>query len=66
MFKTKEKEITSDNLCVDIKGLQKLLGVGSATARKIGNESKAGFNVGKRKLYKVDKINRYLESLIEE
>ena len=66
MNKTITREITSDNLCVDIKGLQKLLGVGSATARKIGKNSNAGFNVGKRRLYKVDKVNAYLNELIEK
>ena len=66
MIETKKNEVSSKNLCVDIKGLQELLGVGIVTARKIGKESKAGFNVGKRKLYKVDKVNAYLETLIEK
>ena len=60
------ESVSTNNMCVDIKGLQKLLCCGSATARKIGNDSKAGFNVGRRKLYKVDIVNAYIENLIEK
>ena len=53
-------------MCVDIIGLMKLLNSGRATAERIGKESQSAFKVGNRKLYKVDKVNAYLETLTEK
>ena len=53
-------------MAVDIKGLQAMLSVGRDTATKIGYAAGANFRFGKRNLYKVDKINEYLETLTEK
>ena len=55
----------NNSMCVDIIGLMKMLNSGRATAERIGKESNSVFKVGNRKLYKVDKINDYLNSLTE-
>lgn len=52
-------------MAVDIKGLQAMLSVGRDCAAKIGKAAGANFKFGKRNLYKVDKINAYLETLTE-
>jgi hypothetical protein len=53
-------------MAVDIKGLQTMLSVGRDTATKIGAAAGANFRFGKRNLYKVDKINAYIETLTEK
>ena len=52
-------------MAVDIKGLQAMLSVGRDSAAKIGKAAGANFKFGKRNLYKVDKVNAYLETLME-
>ena len=59
-------EVTNNNVCVDLNGLMKLLGVGRVTAEKIGKEANATFKIGRRRLYKMDKINTYLDTLTKE
>ena len=65
MNKTKYTEGSETKLTVDIIGLQKMLGVGKATARKVGEDAGASIKVGRRKIYHVEKIKKYLESLTE-
>ena len=66
MKPTKNTNVSSNNICVDLNGLMTLLCCGRATAEKIGKESNACFKVGRRKFYKMDKVNTYLESLTEK
>ena len=59
----KRKESTIDNpLTVDIEALQGMLNVGETTARNIGRESGALVKIGRRSLYRVDRIKAYLET----
>ena len=50
---------------IDAKGLAALLSCGLATARKIGEDSHAKVTYGRRVLYLVSKVERYLEMLAE-
>lgn len=64
MYKTKErKEIQP--LAVDIEGLSALLSCGHATARKIGEQAEAKIVIGRRVLYSVDRVRKYLDCLAE-
>ena len=53
-------------ITVDISGLQAMLSLGRGTADMIGEKAGAVVKIGKRKLYKVSKVNEYLEHLTEE
>jgi hypothetical protein len=62
MYKT--TEIKTDNkITVDINGLMGMLSVGRQTAEQIATAAGAGLKVGRRKLYRVDKITAYLDEL---
>lgn len=50
---------------VDIQELQILLCSGSVTARRIGIEAEAVVRVGRRVLYNVSKIQKYLDAVSE-
>lgn len=64
MNKTKDRGQGSP-LTVDIEGLAALLSCGRATARKIGQESGARIVLGRRVLYSVEKVRRYIEKMSE-
>lgn len=53
----------SDRLAVNLDGLQTMTGCGRPTAIKIANEAGAVVRIGGRKLYLVEKIKKYLESI---
>ena len=57
---------TSNRITVDLPELQAMLCVGRATANKIALEAGAVLKIGNRKLYKVDKINAYLDRMASE
>ena len=64
MRQTKERE--SDlRLAVDIDGLAALLSCGQATARKIAVDAGARIIIGRRVLYSVKKVEKYLEAIAE-
>ena len=65
MNKTKVMD-TNINMAVGIDQLQAMLGVGRNTADKIGKESGAVIHIGRRKLFNVSKIQKYLDSISEE
>lgn len=65
MRKTKTAE-TSNKVSVNAETLAKILDCGKPTAMKVGEAAGARIQIGKRVLYKVDKIERYLDSLTEE
>lgn len=62
MNKTKVVE-TDNKISVDIKGLQSMCGVGRNTAAKIGEEAGAVIRIGRRKLYNVQLVQEYMNSL---
>lgn len=64
MIKTVAQPIKTQIL-VDIKTLQNMLSVGRYSAEKIAENANAVVRVGRRKLYSVSKINRYVEAITE-
>ena len=52
-------------LTVDIEGLAAMLCCGQATARKIAEDAGARITIGRRVLYSVSKIEKYLEAIAE-
>lgn len=60
----KTKKIDSANrITVDAETLAGMLNCGRATAAKIGKDSGARVQVGRRVLYKVSRIEEYIDSL---
>lgn len=56
---------TTEPLTVDIEKLSAMLSCGHATARKIGEQAGARVVLGRRVLYSVEKIRRYIDCLAE-
>lgn len=54
-----------DVIAVDIEKLSAILSCGCATARKIGEQAGARIFIGRRVLYSVNKIQKYLDSIAE-
>ncbi len=64
MRKTMNKNIDfSEMITVDIDGLAAMLSCGQATARKIGEEACARVVMGRRVLYSVKKVQKYVEAV---
>ena len=66
MQKTKTvslEEGEKNKITVDINGLQALLGCGMATAKKIASAAGANLYFGRRRLYNVDKIRKYMDEM---
>lgn len=55
----------TEKILVDVYDLQEMLSCGMQTATKIGQEADAVIHIGRRKLYKVDKIKAYIDQLTE-
>lgn len=64
MKKTKDRE-TDRLLSVDVEKLAAMLSCGQATAKKIGEEAGARIVIGRRVLYSVSKIQKYIEKMAE-
>ena len=64
MYKTKIRA-TEQPITVNIEGLAAMLSCGCATARKIGEQAGAKIVIGRRVLYSVEKVKKYLSSLEE-
>lgn len=62
MYETKERQ-ADNKLTVDIKGLCAILSCGECTARRVGEKSGAKVTIGKRVIYIVKKVEKYLEEL---
>ena len=62
MNKTK-KNYSENRITVDAETLASMLNCGRATAVKIGIDSGARVQIGRRVLYKVDRIEKYLDQL---
>ena len=56
-------ECTDNGLTVDIEGLMAMLSCGEVTAKKIADYAEARVIVGRRVLYNVDKIKKYLDAM---
>ena len=66
MQKTKiSKEILENKKTVDTLGLQSMLSCGRKSAVDIGMAAKAKITVGRRVLWSVTRIEKYLESISE-
>ena len=57
------KRETDVKITLDIDGLAAMLSCGHATARKIGEQAGARIVIGRRVLYLVAKVEKYLESI---
>lgn len=64
MKKTKDRE-TDRLLSVDVEKLAAMLSCGQATAKKIGEEAGARIVMGRRVLYSVSKVQKYIEKIAE-
>lgn len=64
MNKTKYRN-TEKPVTVDVEQLAAMLGCGKATARKIGEQAEARIAIGRRVLYSVDKVSRYVNCCAE-
>ncbi len=64
MRKTRSIE-TERKLTVDIRELQGMLSVGQQSAAAIGEAAGAVVRIGRRKLYRVDRVEAYINHLTE-
>jgi Tfp pilus assembly protein FimT len=65
MNKTKNRIETGNRIMVSAETLAGMLDCGRATAVKVGCDAGAKVQVGRRTLYKVSVVERYLEGLAE-
>lgn len=65
MRKTNEQR-NENAIAVNMDQLQAMLGVGRNTADKIGKDAGAVMHVGRRKLFNVGKVQRYLDRISGE
>lgn len=63
---TKKTGDPKNKLTVDIAELQELCGCGRKTAYDIGIQADAVIRIGRRVLFSVPKIEKYLESITSE
>lgn len=56
---------TNNRVTVNTESLAKMLDCGRATAVKIGTAAGARVQIGKRVLFKMDKVDEYLNKLTE-
>lgn len=54
-----------EKITVDIDSLSAMLSCGHATARKIGEQAEARICIGKRVLYSVDRVKKYIRDISE-
>ena len=59
MNKTSLRE-AEEVITVDIEKLSAMLSCGRATARKIGEQAEAKICIGRRVLYSVDRVRKYI------
>ena len=65
MNKTAQRK-SDQQITVDVEKLAGMLSCGRATARKIGEQAGARITIGRRVLYSVDAVKKYLETLQEQ
>ena len=66
MRRTGTKTASVNNLTVDTAGLQSLLSAGYPTAVEIGTAAGARITVGRRVLWNVSKIQKYLDEIASQ
>lgn len=59
-------EITEKKVTVNAETLAAMLDCGRATAVKVGDAAGARIKIGKRLLFKLDKVNEYLTRLADQ
>ena len=64
MNKTNLRE-AEETITVDIEKLSAMLSCGRATARKIGEQAEAKICIGRRALYSVDRVRKYISDVSE-
>ena len=64
MRQTKER-YAEQKVEVDIEGLSALLSCGQSTEKKIAEDAGAKICIGRRVLYSVDRIRRYVDLIAE-
>ena len=64
MNKTTQRK-SDQQITVDVEKLAGMISCGRATARKIGEQAGARITIGRRVLYSVDAVKKYLETLQE-
>ncbi len=62
MRKTKERD-SEKRIAVDIEALSGMLSCGRDTARKIGEDAGARICIGRRVLYSVSKVEKYIDDM---
>lgn len=65
MKRTSGNATGKDQICVTVSTLMDLLDCGRCTADNIGTAAGARLKIGRRVLYNVDKIRRYLDTVNE-
>lgn len=61
----KKFDSNAEPICVSIADAQRILGIGKNKTYQIGAESGAMFKLGKRTLFRVDKLKAYIEQISE-
>lgn len=62
---TSKDNINTEPMAVDINILSAMLSCGHATARKVAEQAEARIVIGRRVLYSVDKVRRYIDLMAE-
>ena len=55
-----------DKICVDTNELMSLLSCGRVTAVQIGEQAGARIEIGKRLLWNISKVHKYLDTIATE
>ncbi len=66
MRATKKSEMVMNQVAVTTENLQKILDCGRPTAVEIGTLAKARVEIGRRVLWNVSKVQKYLDSIATE
>ncbi len=61
MLKQPQYDIDNNTITTNTIGLMKMLGCGKVTAVKIGTDAEAKVQVGKRVLWNLPKIQKYID-----
>lgn len=64
MNKTNLRE-ADETITVDVEKLSAMLSCGRATAQKIGEQAEAKICIGRRVLYSVDRVRKYISDVSE-
>ena len=65
MITTKAKSLRRETVAVSTEGLKEMLSCGYQSAVEIGTQAHARIQIGRRVLWNVSKIQRYLDEISE-